>query len=147
MITLSSPWVAMDGTFDVSGHGFGHNEGVSFALNGITVGTATSTATGTLAAKAFTVPATDNFGPQTLVASGKINGKAATSAALYVTNSWSQYRGGAAHTGSELNDQALNHHLGPLPAQLSRSGMELQRRFGGGWFGRRGRRCRLSGRR
>ena len=93
VITLSSPWVAMDGTFDVSGHGFGHGEGVSFTLNGITVGSATSTATGILAAKAFKVPATDNFGPQTLVASGKINGKPATSAALYVTNSWSQYRG------------------------------------------------------
>ena len=115
VITLSSPWVAMDGTFHVSGHGFGHGEGVSFALNGITVGSATATATGILAAQAFEVPATDNFGPQTLVASGKINHKPATSATLYVTNSWSQYRGGAAHTGSELNDQALNHHLGLFP--------------------------------
>ena len=116
VITLSSPWAAMDGTFDVSGHGFGRDEGVSFALNGIKVGTATSTANGTLAAKAFKVPETDNFGPQTLVASGQINGKPATSAAMYVTNTWSQYRGGATHPGSELNDQALNQHLGLFPS-------------------------------
>ena len=115
VIALSSPWVAMGGTFKVSGHGFGHGEGVSFALNGISVGTATSSSSGILATKSFKVPANDNFGPQTVVASGTVNGKPATSVALYVTNSWSQYRGGAAHTGSEANDQALNHHLGLFP--------------------------------
>ena len=145
VIALSSSWVAMDGTFDVSGHGFGHNEGVSLALNGITVGTATATSTGILATKAFKVPATDNFGPQTVVASGKINGKPATSGVV-CDQLMERVPSGATHTGSEVNDQALNHHL-----RLSRPIISTRRGAstggGRGRFGRRRGRCRLPRRR
>jgi outer membrane protein assembly factor BamB len=115
VISVASPWIGMDATFAVTGHGFGDHEAVSLALNGITLGTATANAAGTLSPTSFTVPTTDNFGPQTLVASGKNNGKPATSASVYVTNAWSQYREGATHSGYESDDQALNHHLGLFP--------------------------------
>ena len=112
MISVASRWIGMDAKFSVTGHGFGIHEGVSFALNGITVGTATSNSAGTLPKTTFSVPSKDNFGPQTLVASGKVNGKPATSLSVYVTNTWSQYREGADHSGYEGDDEALSRHLG-----------------------------------
>ena len=58
------------------------------------------------------MPSTDDFGPQTLVASGELSGLPETSTLMYVTNAWSQHRGGAALTGDEANDQVFANHLG-----------------------------------
>ena len=110
VITTASPWAALDGSFSVNGHGFGDDEAVNFTLNGHSVGTATANATGEFTAKAFTVPDTDNFGPQTLLASGARSGKAATSTPIYVTNSWSEYGESATHSNSEPDDESLLRH-------------------------------------
>ncbi len=115
VISAASTWIGMDSEFAASGHGFGANEGVSFTLNGIAVGTSTANTSGTLPTTTFTVPSTDGFGPQTLLASGKINGKPATSESVYITNAWSQYREGASHSGFETDDTVLNSHLGLFP--------------------------------
>ena len=121
-VSVTSPWVSMHGSFEVSGHGFGDHEAVSFALNGLNVGDATAGATGVLPATAFKVPWSDSFGPQTLVASGKINGRPATSISMYVTNSWDQAGDDSTHANDDSNDFTIQHHLGLFPPNyLARS--------------------------
>ncbi len=111
VVTVASRWVAMDGKFQVSGHGFGRGEAVTFALNGLAVGTATATSSGLLPARQLTVPGTDSFGPQTLVVSAKTSGKPVTSTSVYVTNAWSQFGEGPTHSNTEPDDAAILRHL------------------------------------
>ncbi len=111
VVTVASRWVAMDGKLQVSGHGFGHGEALTFALNGLAVGTATATSSGLLAARQLTVPGTDTFGPQTLVVSAKTSGKPVTSTSVYVTNAWSQFGEDPTHSNTEPDDAAILRHL------------------------------------
>ena len=115
VMTLSTSWLAAAGTATVTAQGFGANEKVALTLNGTSVGTATATASGQVKATSFTAPVKDKFGPQTFVATGETTGRS-TSAPVYVTNTWSQYRQGPTHLGFDQNDLTFQEHLGLFPA-------------------------------
>ena len=112
VLTLTSRWVAIDGTLDVSGHGFTPDQSVTLSLNGLRLGAAMADSKGALLAAKFRVPVSDNFGPQTLVATETSTGREATTAPVYVTNVWGQAGEDAAHTGLDPNDLVLRNHLG-----------------------------------
>jgi outer membrane protein assembly factor BamB len=110
-LSVASRWVPMDGAIVVSGRGFGDGEAVSFSLNGLAVGTASANSAGVITAHSFTVPSSDSFGPQTLVASGERSGRPATSTLVYVTNSWTQAGENATHDNTDPSDLILFRHL------------------------------------
>ena len=111
-IAVANPYISMFGSFSVTGHGFGHDETLSFTLNGLAVGTATATADGVVTAKTFSVPKVDTFGPQTLVARKSGSGTVATTTTVYVTNAWSQSGNSSTHSNFESNDSVLREHIG-----------------------------------
>ena len=92
----SVEFVPPGGSITLSGSGFGDGESVSVSLGGRPLTTITSSSTGILGPTKATVPTNDEFGPETLVATGATSGRS-TTAELYVVNNWSQYLDGATH--------------------------------------------------
>ena len=103
VLQSSAGAVAPGGSITLSGSGFGDSEQVSVSLGGSALTTITSGGSGALPATKVTVPTNDEFGPETLVATGESSGRS-TTAELYVANSWSQYLDGATHPATEPND-------------------------------------------
>jgi outer membrane protein assembly factor BamB len=110
ILTLSSAWGAPKSALTVSGAGFRPSEAVAISLSGSTLRTVTAAPSGALPASTITVPTTIAFGPASVVASGQSSGLT-SSAPLYVTNSWSQFRSNSNRIGSEPNDSVLADHL------------------------------------
>jgi outer membrane protein assembly factor BamB len=110
-IKASSRFVPPGGKTTVSGSGFGDSETVAITLQGTTLATATTTATGGLPATAVTVPTSRPFGLTSLTVTGQSSGKTAT-AAITVANKWAQAGYDPGHTGYEPNDPNLYRSVG-----------------------------------
>lgn len=113
LVTLSAGRVAPGGRVTVSGSGFGPGESVSLTLPtavATVLATVTATTTGTIPPKAVTLPTATDFGPTSLLATGATTGRVG-SAAIYVSNDWSQYGYNAARTAYEPNDTRITKHV------------------------------------
>lgn len=113
-VFTSSTRVPPGGTVTVTGGGYAAGEQVALTLPTQTVTTlATVTAgpDGSLPATTVTFPTSMPFGPISLIATGATSGLA-SSAPLYISNNWGQWRNTPTKTGFEPNDSSLNNNVG-----------------------------------
>jgi outer membrane protein assembly factor BamB len=109
-LTLSTTTVAPSATFVASGGPFKANETVDFSLQNTTLGTALAGANGLVANTSLKIPSSASFGPSALLATGETSHKA-TSAAVDVTNVWTQFGYDSTRSGFEPNDTILENTL------------------------------------
>jgi len=110
VFSVSSPWVSPGGSVTVSGSGFAPSESVAISLTGSVLSTVTTNAAGVLPTTSVTIPPTTAFGPMALDAVGQTS-QSASSAPLYVTDSWPQFQAGPAHPGTTTNNNALQQAI------------------------------------
>ncbi|MBD5654691.1 MAG: PQQ-binding-like beta-propeller repeat protein, partial [Candidatus Eremiobacteraeota bacterium] len=109
-LTLSSPLVAPASNFTASGGPFAANETVDFALQGKVLAHGTASSAGIVPATTIPVPGSAGFGQSALSATGETSHEA-TTAAVDVTNVWTQVGYDATHSGYEPNDSILSDTL------------------------------------
>jgi outer membrane protein assembly factor BamB len=109
-LSVASMWVPPGSTVGLSGAGFVAGETVDLALGSLQLKPTTATKTGTLPTTQLRVPGSTAFGPTAVVATGASSGRS-TSAALYVTNSWTQFGGSAAQQADDPFDSVFTQHL------------------------------------
>jgi outer membrane protein assembly factor BamB len=112
-----STWVAPGANLNVAGSGFSAGEPVVFTTGGVQVGTATATGTGTVSSTSLVLPNNAPFGPGVIVATGQTSQLTAT-AAIYVSNEWSQPGYDSGHGNAEPNDVALLDYVAPGPPEF-----------------------------
>jgi outer membrane protein assembly factor BamB len=109
VLTLSAPYIAPGSGLTATASSFQPNETVAFTLTGNTLGTAVANGSGTAVAN-LTIPTNAALGLSSIVATGQTSHDTAT-AALAITNAWSEYGDTALHTFFESNDTILKHEL------------------------------------
>jgi outer membrane protein assembly factor BamB len=113
-VFTSSARIAPGGTTTVTGGGYQPGESVGLTLPTqpvSTLATVTASSTGTLPPTVVTLASTMPFGPISLIATGATSGLT-SSAPIYVSNNWDQWRNGPTRTGFEVNDSSLNNNVG-----------------------------------
>ena len=110
----SGDWVAPGATLSVSGSGFAPSETVTFSLEGVSLGTAVASTTGTLTAAPVKVPLNAAFGPSGVVVTGKTSGSTGT-VGIDVSNSWTEAGYNASQAGFEPYDPLLGRTPAPGP--------------------------------
>ncbi len=113
-LSTSTRFVAPGAGFTISGSGFAHGERVTFTIGTTTVASLTASSTGTIPSTRVTLPASAEFGPQSLMATGATS-KKSTTAGIYVSNAWDQFQQSSLHQGDDPNDNAFSRatSLGP----------------------------------
>jgi outer membrane protein assembly factor BamB len=109
-LTLSATIVAPASTFVVSGGPFKGGETVDFVLQNVTLGKATAGANGMVGNTSLKVPGSAIFGLSSLVATGQTS-HVSTSAAVDVSNLWTQLGYDGTRSGYEPNDSVLANTL------------------------------------
>jgi outer membrane protein assembly factor BamB len=104
-----STWVAPGTSVGVTGSGFSAGESVAISLAGTTLVTAKANPSGGFT-KSVPIPATAAFGSSSLVATGGTSGNS-TTAAIDVSNQWTQVSYNSLHGGAEPNDQTWFTHF------------------------------------
>jgi outer membrane protein assembly factor BamB len=94
----------------VTGAGFAASEHVSLSLDGTTLATTTTSATGSVTSTKVKIPTTTPFGLYAINATGATSGRTA-SAAITVANSWEEPGFNAGETNYAPNDPVLDHHV------------------------------------
>lgn len=111
-IKASPAFVAPGASLTLTGSGFTAGEKITIALVGTTLGTATATTKGNLAATKVKIPASAVFGLTSVSASGATSGRTAA-AAVTITNNWDQLGYGAGRSGFEPNDPTFYNLVHP----------------------------------
>lgn len=111
-LSVTPDFAGPGGSVSIRGTGFGPGEKVTVALTGTVVARATSTANGALRPFKVTIPATADFGPAALVATGATS-KKATAAGVFVTDQWPQLGDGSSRAGYEANDPVITQTIDP----------------------------------
>jgi outer membrane protein assembly factor BamB len=111
-IKASPAFVAPGANLTITGSGFTPGETITLALVGTTLGTATATSKGNLAATKVKVPASAAFGLTSVSASGATSGRTAA-AAVTIANNWDQLGYGPGRTGFEPNDPTFYNLVHP----------------------------------
>ncbi|MBD5654689.1 MAG: PQQ-binding-like beta-propeller repeat protein [Candidatus Eremiobacteraeota bacterium] len=109
-LSVSAALVPPATSIVVNGGPFAPNEVVDFTLQKVVIAHATANANGQVSKLNINVPASEAFGPSALTAAGETSHKA-TSAAVDITNIWTQQGYGPTHTGYEPNDLTLAQTL------------------------------------
>jgi outer membrane protein assembly factor BamB len=109
-LTLSATIVPPASTVVASGGPFKAGETVELALQKVTLATATAGSNGMIPNTTLKVPASTQFGLSAVTATGETTHKA-TSAAVDISNLWTQLGYDAARTGYEPNDPVLGNLL------------------------------------
>jgi outer membrane protein assembly factor BamB len=108
-VVLSSPYVAPGNSLTATAASFQPGENVAFTLDNITLATAVADQSGTAVAT-LPIPTNAVLGLSSIVATGQTSGDSST-AAVAITNAWSEYGEAALHTFFEPNDTILKHEL------------------------------------
>jgi len=105
---ILSTAIAAPGTgFTAYGSPFAPNEKVDFALQGVTLAKGLANANGFVPKVTIAVPSSDIFGQSALTATGETS-KKVTTAAIDISNIWTQVGYGPTHSGYEPNDSVLS---------------------------------------